>query len=118
MSNDIGERIKELRIARGLTQEELGEKVGVQKAAIYKYEKGMIENIKRPMQIKLAQALGTDPVTLFYADENEDNDPDIREIARARKTMPTSDKKRMMDLLNAAFPDYFGEDYIDNDKDE
>ena len=34
-----GERIRQLRIEHQLTQEELGAKVGVQKAAIYKYEK-------------------------------------------------------------------------------
>lgn len=36
---DMGERIKQLRIANGLTQEELGKYIGVQKAAIRKYEK-------------------------------------------------------------------------------
>lgn len=35
-------RIKELRQAQGLTQEELGKKLNVQKSAISKYEKGMV----------------------------------------------------------------------------
>ena len=35
-----GERIKMLRKEHNLTQEELGAKIGVQKAAIQKYEKG------------------------------------------------------------------------------
>lgn len=43
----MGERIKYLRESKGMTQEELGEKIGVQKSAIRKYEKGEVENIKR-----------------------------------------------------------------------
>lgn len=35
-------RIKELRKARGLTQEELGKRLNVQKAAISKYENGTV----------------------------------------------------------------------------
>lgn len=35
-------RIKELRQAQGLTQEELGKKLNVQKSAISKYEKGIV----------------------------------------------------------------------------
>lgn len=44
---EMGERIKQLRIANGLTQEELGRYIGVQKSAIRKYEKGAVKNIKR-----------------------------------------------------------------------
>ena len=36
-------RIKELRIAKGVTQEELGKVLNVQKAAISKYENGRVE---------------------------------------------------------------------------
>ena len=42
-----GERIRQLRIEHQMTQEELGAKVGVQKAAIYKYENGLVVNLKR-----------------------------------------------------------------------
>ena len=56
-----GERIKMLRKEHNLTQEELGAKIGVQKAAIQKYEKGTVKNIKRDSLIKLAQCLDTSP---------------------------------------------------------
>ncbi len=52
------DRLKNLRIQKGLTQEELGQKVGLQKAAIYKYEKGLVVNLKRSTIEKLANALG------------------------------------------------------------
>lgn len=54
---DIGLRIKEARLAKGLTQEELGDIVGVQKSAIAKYENGRVVNIKRSTLQKLAKAL-------------------------------------------------------------
>ena len=54
---DIGRKIKEARLAKNLTQEELGNIVGLQKSAIAKYESGRVVNIKRSTLQKLAQAL-------------------------------------------------------------
>lgn len=54
---DIGQKIKQARIAKGLTQEELGKIVGLQKSAIAKYENGRVVNIKRSTLQKLAKAL-------------------------------------------------------------
>ncbi len=62
----IGERIKQLRTAKNMTQEELGEKVGVKKAAIYKYETGLVVNLKRDVVENLAKALDTSPSYLMY----------------------------------------------------
>lgn len=55
---NVGEKIKAARLAKGLTQEELGNIVGVQKSAIAKYENGRVVNIKRSTLQALAQALG------------------------------------------------------------
>ena len=55
---EIGAKIKAARLAKGLTQEELGNMVGVQKSAIAKYENGRVVNIKRSTLQKLALALG------------------------------------------------------------
>ena len=46
MTPSPGERIKELRLLAEMSQDELGRRVGVQRAAINKYEKGIVENIK------------------------------------------------------------------------
>lgn len=51
------DRLKDLRVQKGLTQEELGQKVGLRKAAIYKYEKGLVVNLKRSTIEKLANVL-------------------------------------------------------------
>ena len=45
MDNYLGEKIKELRLLHDLSQEELGKRVGVQRAAINKYEKGTVTNV-------------------------------------------------------------------------
>lgn len=67
---NTGEIIKQLRLRRGMSQEELGKKIGVQKAAINKYEKGLVVNLKRETIAKLADALDTTPTILMGWDEN------------------------------------------------
>lgn len=54
-----GERIKLLRINRDMSQEALGASVGVKKAAINKYESGVVVNIKRSTIERLAHTLDT-----------------------------------------------------------
>ena len=44
---EMGEIIKKLRLEKGITQEKLGEIIGVQKSAIRKYESGKVQNMKR-----------------------------------------------------------------------
>ena len=68
-----GDRIRQLRIEHQMTQEELGEKVGVQKAAIYKYENGLVVNLKRSVLEKLALVLDTTPTYLMGMEESEHN---------------------------------------------
>jgi transcriptional regulator with XRE-family HTH domain len=73
------EKIKMLRIQKGMTQEELGKKCGLQRAAINKYEKGTVVNIKRSVLQSLADALGVAPVDLLDDEEavfiNSDGEP-------------------------------------------
>lgn len=66
---DVGQIIKTARLARGMTQEELADKVGVQKSAVAKWETGRVQNIKRSSLQKLAIALNIRPVMLLGAIE-------------------------------------------------
>lgn len=75
-----GERIRQLRIEHDMTQEELGAKVGVQKAAIYKYETGLIVNLKRSTIEKLAIALSTTPTYLMGMEDAEAVQPVLAEF--------------------------------------
>ena len=66
----MGKRIKELRLKKGVTQEELGKVIGVQKAAILKYESGLVENMKRSSIKKLAEYFNVKPSYLMGLDNN------------------------------------------------
>ncbi len=71
---DTGQRIKQLRKAKGLTQEELGALIGVRKAAVNKYETGKVINLKHDTIVSLAEALGCTPSYLvdgFSSSEDE-----------------------------------------------
>jgi transcriptional regulator with XRE-family HTH domain len=62
---DVGFIIKQARMQKGLSQEELGEMVGVQKSAVAKWENGRVSEIKRSNLKKLADALGLKPSQLL-----------------------------------------------------
>lgn len=66
---NIGDRIKILRNQNNLTQEELGVKIGVKKAAIQKYESGQVENIKRTTIEKLSNIFNVSPSYLMGFDD-------------------------------------------------
>lgn len=66
-----GTKIKELRKQRGWTQEELGEKLGVKKAAIQKYEKGEIVNLKLATIKKLCEIFQIPPGQLIFPEAEE-----------------------------------------------
>lgn len=79
---DMGQKIKQLREQRGMTLEELGNKVGVGKSTVRKWETGIIANMRRDKISKLAKALGVSASYLMDWDENLTNDnadliPDI-----------------------------------------
>lgn len=66
---NMGERIKQLRLEKGLTQEELGKYIGVKKAAIMKYEKGNVQNMKRATIEILSKLFNVTPSYLMCLDE-------------------------------------------------
>lgn len=59
----VGEKIRSSRIDAGLTQKELGDKMGVDSATVGKYERGILNPKKETIQ-KFATALGVDYYTL------------------------------------------------------
>lgn len=64
-NEEVGSVIKRARIYRNMTQAELGEKLGVQAAAIQKWESGKVTNIKREMLRKLSLELRIEPALLI-----------------------------------------------------
>jgi transcriptional regulator with XRE-family HTH domain len=59
----VGDKIKRLRDAHALTQEELAKKVGITVAALSRIERNQAEP-RATTRRKLAQVLGVDPAEL------------------------------------------------------
>ena len=68
-----GQKIKELRTLLGMSQEELGSRVGVQRAAINKYEKGTVENIPLKTIEKMANVFDVSPTYIVGWSDYESN---------------------------------------------
>lgn len=99
----IGERIKYLRLQKKMTQEELGNKVGVGKQAIYKYETGLVTNLKQNVIAKLASALDVSPSYLMgWEDESGNRDLGLEELHYIKKGMKPDEAHRMADI-NATY---------------
>lgn len=107
---EIGQKIKEARIAKGLTQEELGNMIGLQKSAIAKYENGRVVNIKRSTLQKLAQALdlrGSD--LIIEADPKEAAelsakvllDVELMDVIEKYYTLTAEKQKMIRDLIRS-----------------
>jgi len=82
MADDIGKMIHDLRLAKGMTLEEVGNIVGVGKSTVRKWETGMIANMKRDKISKLAHALGISSSVLMEWDDKEKvppKDPEPRD---------------------------------------
>ena len=73
MSINPGIKIKELRVISGMSQEELGKRVGVQRAAINKYEKGTVTNIPIATIEKIARVFDVSPTYIVGWNSNNDN---------------------------------------------
>lgn len=69
--DNIGLYIKKLRTEKGLTQEELGERMGVKKAAVQKWESGAVKNLKRDTIVKLSEFFNVSPATFVEGEEKE-----------------------------------------------
>ena len=70
MENELSRKIKQLRLAKGMTLEQVADIVGVGKSTVRKWETGMIANMKRDKIALLAQALSTTPAYLMGWEEN------------------------------------------------
>ena len=88
---EFKDRLKELRMKAGFSQEELAVKVGLKKAAINKYETGIVVNPKRSLIEKIASILDTTPAYLMGWDEKSEDakrpvssltESDMREVRR------------------------------------
>ena len=75
----LGERIKESRLLKGMTQEELGAYLGVGKSTINKYEMGKIKVPSDNIEI-IAKALGVSPSYLMGWGEEDEKDEELSSL--------------------------------------
>ena len=104
MSSKVGDYIKSLRKSKGLTQEELGNMIGVKKAAVQKWESGMVQNLKRNTIKQLSDIFEVSPASFI------DNDDPIESNA----TILPQEKIRMIPVyesVSAGFGAY-ADNYI------
>ena len=110
----MGDKIRALRKQNKLTLQELGDRLGVGKSAIAKYERGEVENIPRTSIVKMAEIFGVTPEYLlaFSGDENSGYEPEtmIREYLIAKygeeifrffdrlSTMTDANRKKLFEI--------------------
>ena len=103
---DIGKYIKTLRTQKGISQEELGKVVGVQRAAVQKWESGATQNLKRTTIQKLADYFNVSPINFV------DNPSDQLFENEKYGLRPIKTKKfRMLGKIACGEPIYANEEY-------
>jgi len=89
---EIGNRIRETRISRGKTLEDIASEIGVVRSTVQRYETGKIDKIKLPVISAIADALGVNDAWL---------------IGKSDKMVLTDADRfqRFADAFNAAHPE-------------
>lgn len=105
-----GEKIRQRRLELGMTMEDLGKAIGVQRSAINKYEKGLVD-IKSSTLSLIAHALDI-PVSALLDDLEEPPDqPQTKEaklLARGVDKMPKEQREQLLNVFKAIYPQYAG----------
>lgn len=93
-----GDVIRKLRKEKGWTQQELGDRLGVQKSAIAKYESGRVKNLKRTTIKKMAEIFNVDPMVFIDSDAITTIDPQWGDDAANRDYL--ADKPDLLAIYN------------------
>lgn len=96
---NVGDRIKARRLELGLTLEELGKKLGVNRSTVKRYEDGSTQHVADGKLELLAVALRTTPGALLGWDEPSPKAADILDgeiLLLAREMQDLPDDKRAL----------------------
>ncbi|SMF94305.1 Zn-dependent peptidase ImmA, M78 family [Methylomagnum ishizawai] len=94
----IGTRIRQARLAAGLTLGALGEHLGVTHTAIQKYEKGLLTPTSSQL-LKLARACSIRTEYFFRTHDVELVDPEFRRLASFGKTAQEALKIKVVEMV-------------------
>lgn len=92
MEITLGQKIREYRLKRGMTQEELAEKLLSKKSTISEYENNKID-IKISILREIAKVLGT-PLPHFLSEEDDDIDDEVMQIAMALNQIKSKELRK------------------------
>ena len=111
----IGQRIKNRRIELDLSVEDVANKLGKNRATVYRYEKDDIKDLPITVLEPLAKVLETTPADLTGWDDKDvltDSklDEDLTIIQRERNKMSPKERTKLMNILKANFDEYNWED--------
>lgn len=85
MKNKLGDRLKELREERNLSQTEVANKIGITKQNLYKYENGIIENIPIDKIEALANYFDVSPSLIMGWNDSLEGIPGVNPIHRINR---------------------------------
>lgn len=83
---NTGKYIRDLRLKHGFSQEELGKLVGVQRAAVQKWECGKVQNLKRETIKRLSEIFNVPASSFIDSDENTAEDNELTEYLEELRT--------------------------------
>ena len=91
------DKFKLYRLRAGLTQEELGTKLGIKKQAVQRWEAGLANPSKKYLQIlaTMFNCLQSD----FCDLESEDEEETLRSIVQKSKELNLSERKQVLQYL-------------------
>ena len=92
MEKTLGKKIKEYRLKRGMTQEELADKLLSKKSTVSEYENDKID-IKISVLREIAKILGM-PLFCFLCEQNVDTDDEIMQMAMALKYIKSKELRK------------------------
>ena len=109
---DTGGKIRELRIAANLSQEQLAELSSLNRVTIAKYEIGRVEPGAQALS-RIADALDVSVDTLLGRSDPaqqitpKPRTPEARIVSGAMDRMPPEDREKALNVLKAVYSDYF-----------
>ena len=95
----LGERLRALRQARGLTLKTLAGRIGVSEATLARYEQGRIANPPRDRLARLARELGVTETELLGLETEEPLDAELLLLMRQLQALPAEKRARVTEML-------------------
>jgi transcriptional regulator with XRE-family HTH domain len=107
-------RLRDLRVASGLTQKELAEKLNLTHSTISKYERGELEpsneiiiTLSNFFNVTTDYLFGKSDIKDIKSDTAHNSNPDIRAIARAGEKLSSDEAAELRKFAERLFPNAF-----------